>query len=90
MARGALERSGADWALSITGIAGPDGGSPDKPVGTVWITIASRAPSGVLARRFVFAGDRASIREWSARSALAMLRFALIGQPALPLLRQRG
>jgi nicotinamide-nucleotide amidase len=89
MARGGLERSGADHCLTITGIAGPDGGSQEKPVGTVWIALASRAGL-VLSRRFLFPGERVNIRDWSARSALAMLRFALIGQPDLPLMRQQA
>jgi len=111
MAAGGLEFTGADHCLSITGIAGPDGGSPEKPVGTVWIAVASRdtgprpalsreqqshtlapaaSPPAVLhSRRFLFPGERAYIRDWSARSALAMLRFALIGQPDLPLMRQQ-
>lgn len=87
MARGGLERSGADHCLAITGVAGPDGGSVDKPVGTVWIGRASR--SGVEARRFLFAGDRTGIRDWAAKSGLAMLRFALIGAGELWMLREQ-
>jgi nicotinamide-nucleotide amidase len=93
MAAGGLERSGATDALAITGIAGPlppgEKENPDKPVGTVWIAHAShdRRPS---ARRFRFGGDRGAIREWAARSALAMLRLRLIGRDDLPLLRQIG
>jgi nicotinamide-nucleotide amidase len=87
MARGGLERSGSDWCLSITGIAGPDGGTSDKPVGTVWTALASRHRE-IETRRFVFAGERANIRDWAARSALAMLRFALAGTDRVRMLRQ--
>ncbi len=92
MAAGGLERSGATDCLSITGIAGPLGPgereNPDKPVGTVWIALASR--ESVTARHFRFAGERAAGREWAARSALAMLRFRILGREDLPLLRQVG
>ena len=89
MARGALEYSPADHALAITGIAGPDGGTPQKPVGTVWIAQASRKPAAVESRLFVFSGDRAAVREIAAKSALAMLRLHLVGAGDVRLLRQR-
>ena len=63
----------------ITGVAGPDGGTPDKPVGTVWISLA--AGDAVTARRFVFTGDREMIRDRSAKMALTLLRFRLLGKP---------
>ncbi|MGP1345860.1 MAG: CinA family nicotinamide mononucleotide deamidase-related protein [Phycisphaerales bacterium] len=100
MAVGALEASaragagdgGAHHALAITGVAGPDGGTPDKPVGTVWIARASRdasaggrAGSESEARRFLIAGDREDVRERSAMTALAMLLFHLRGD-AVPML----
>ncbi|MFN7021887.1 MAG: nicotinamide-nucleotide amidohydrolase family protein, partial [Phycisphaerales bacterium] len=79
MADHGLERSGTDWCLAITGIAGPDGGSESKPVGTVHIGIARRnAPT--CSRHFLFSGDRADVRSRSAVSALAMLYFALRGR----------
>jgi nicotinamide-nucleotide amidase len=88
MARGGLDRAGTTDCLSITGIAGPGGGASSKPVGTVWIAHASRngetVASGV--RRLQFPGDRTSIREWSALTALGMLRLSLIGRDDLPLL----
>lgn len=78
MAAGARARSGADHALAITGVAGPGGGTDAKPVGTVWIGRAEAG--GVEARRFLFRGGRAAVREWSARMALGMLRLAVIGE----------
>ncbi len=78
MAAGGLERTGADHALAITGVAGPDGGSAEKPVGTVWIACASRSgPADI--RRFKFPGDREGVRMRSRNVALGMLRLRLIG-----------
>jgi nicotinamide-nucleotide amidase len=72
MAEGALAVSGAEASVSITGIAGPEGGSPDKPVGTVWMAAAVKG-SGCEARRFNFSGSRDMIRR---RSAVAVMLFA--------------
>lgn len=69
MAIGALRQSRADWALSITGIAGPDGGSPGKPVGTVCFGWAARDASVEVATLH-FAGDREAIRCQSVEYAL--------------------
>lgn len=95
MARGGLRTGGTTHCLAITGIAGPDGGTIDKPVGTVWIARASRAGAGtrnaeasVDVRRFKMSGDRAAIREWSAKSALAMLWLHSQGRGEWPILRQ--
>lgn len=84
LAQGALAKSGADHALSITGVAGPDGGTADKPVGTVFISLASRMPAGdsPIVRLFRFAGDRLTIRDRAVKTALQMLRFKLINAPA--------
>jgi nicotinamide-nucleotide amidase len=89
MARGALAASGADEGLAITGIAGPDGGTADKPVGTVFIGLARRMEDRIdaSARRFRFSGDRTMVRDRSAKSALQLLRFALCDVPSdVPLL----
>jgi nicotinamide-nucleotide amidase len=76
MASGLRHESGTDLALAITGIAGPDGGTPDKPVGTVYLALASDA--GVHAQRYLFGGDRARVQRMSAFMALEWLRrFAL-------------
>jgi nicotinamide-nucleotide amidase len=84
MARGALDRLAAEGipcehALSVTGIAGPGGGSDAKPVGTVWIGLASRDGGDIHAeaRRFLFRGGREAVRGWSVRAALGMLRLRL-------------
>lgn len=75
MAAGALARSHADVAVAITGIAGPGGGSPAKPVGLVFLGLATTA--GVRHRRRVFPGDRSSVRLASVAEALALLREGL-------------
>ncbi|MGD0461214.1 MAG: competence/damage-inducible protein A [Tepidisphaeraceae bacterium] len=80
MAQTARQKSAADFALAISGIAGPDGGTPAKPVGTVCIALAHA--QSVLARTFHFPGDRQTIRDRSAKMALTLLRFHLLGKPA--------
>jgi nicotinamide-nucleotide amidase len=71
MASGALRRFDASVALGITGIAGPDGGSEDKPVGLTYIGLADRGAVDV--RRFTFDGDRGANREAGTRAALDWL-----------------
>lgn len=61
MALGALKTANADLAISVSGIAGPDGGSEEKPVGTVWFGFAARS-GRVLAHKMCFAGDRDAVR----------------------------
>lgn len=68
MARGARTRLRADLALSVSGIAGPGGGTPDKPVGTVWLACSDQ--HGEHARRFLFPGDRQAVRARILREAL--------------------
>ena len=78
MASGARKRSKADFALSISGIAGPSGGTPQKPVGTVCIGLSDAVDTA--ARTFHFAGDREMIRDRSAKMALTLLRYHLLGK----------
>lgn len=72
MAQGALEKTGADCALATTGVAGPDGGTAETPVGTVWLGLALRGRPAQ-ARRHLFAGDRAQVRAQAVQAALAWL-----------------
>ena len=77
MARGICERSGSACGLAVTGIAGPDGGTPQKPVGTVFFGVA--VSGQVTSRRFRFLGDRVAIKWQSAQTALDLLRRSLGG-----------
>jgi len=76
MSHGIRERIGADFGLSVTGIAGPGGGTPEKPVGTVWISIAQAKNHE--ARLFQFHGDRERIILGTSQAALNWLRLALL------------
>lgn len=72
LVRGALRVSGADLAVAVSGVAGPDGGSPEKPVGTVWLAWG-KAGSGEITthcRQFLFSGDRESVRSQTVVQAL--------------------
>ena len=69
MAAGALKHSRAEIALAVSGIAGPDGGSPDKPVGTVWLAWAVRDRPGH-SRCYTFPGDREAVRRQAVAAAL--------------------
>lgn len=71
MAEGARDRFGATLAVAVTGIAGPGGGSPEKPVGTVWFGVAG--PDGTQAVRVQFHGSRAEVRARAAQAGLALL-----------------
>jgi nicotinamide-nucleotide amidase len=75
MLDGARRVTGAEVAIAITGIAGPEGGTPEKPVGTVWIGAAVDAAERV--QRFHFDGDRTAVRHASADAALGMLEALL-------------
>ena len=79
MAEGARKRAGADVGVAITGVAGPEGGSEEKPVGTVFIAIAS--PRGAAVRKVHLNGTRATVRERSAQTALDLTRRQLRGLP---------
>jgi nicotinamide-nucleotide amidase len=76
MAAGMRRAGGTDCALAVTGIAGPDGGTPTKPVGTVFVGVAVGPRVG--AERFHFSGDRASVKWQSAQAALDLLRRRLL------------
>ena len=72
MAIGALKAARADYAVSISGIAGPDGGSEEKPVGTVWFAFATARGEGIT-RRECFSGDRDAVRRQATAYALQTL-----------------
>lgn len=69
MAEGGLAHSRAGVSVAVTGIAGPEGGSPDKPVGTVWLSWAVKGKP-TRSRRFLFKGDREAVRSQSVAAAL--------------------
>jgi nicotinamide-nucleotide amidase len=74
MARGAVRATGAEIAIAITGIAGPDGGTADKPVGTVWFAIAAgHGRVRATATRRLFRGDREAVRRQSVAFALRLI-----------------
>jgi nicotinamide-nucleotide amidase len=80
MVRGVMAAFGAGAGLAVSGLAGPDGGSPEKPVGTVWIAAAVAARNGevcVSSRRYRFPGDRGAIRLAAAAAALSMAEALL-------------
>jgi competence/damage-inducible protein CinA-like protein len=79
LAEGARARFGADIGVGITGVAGPGGGTPDKPVGTVHICVAG--PDGTELRALRLPGSRAAVRERSVTRAMHLLRAMLVGGP---------
>lgn len=85
MAAGALAEAGADIAVAVSGVAGPGGGTPEKPVGTVCFGLATRGngrdlPAGAWTRTLQFWGSRTDIRDRTAIQALAMVRRYVLGQ----------
>jgi nicotinamide-nucleotide amidase len=80
MADGALARSDAQAAVAVTGVAGPGGGSVEKPVGTVWFGLAVVGQESVT-ERLVFPGDRRAVRRATVLHALALLLGAAQGAP---------
>ncbi len=84
MARAARRLAKADIALAVSGIAGPDGGSAGKPVGTVCLALAhgpSAHDTQTLLRTFTFSGDRETVRDRAAKMALTLLRYHLLARP---------
>ena len=71
MALGIQRLTGSDWAVSTTGIAGPDGGTEDKPVGTVWVSVADSV--GVFSQKLSLDGSRSEIRDRTVIEVLSML-----------------
>ncbi len=78
MCKGVKALSGADFGISVTGIAGPGGGTSEKPVGTVWIGICGENLHK--AERFLFSGDRQQVRESTAEMALKMVEVAILNK----------
>ena len=77
MSLGALAGSRADWSVAVTGIAGPGGATPGKPVGTVWLAIAHRGEREARVQRLQIDGDRAAVRGQTVAQALAALLAAV-------------
>ena len=78
LAAGAASRFGASFGSGITGIAGPGGGTPDKPVGTVCICVAGRSGEALIERTLRVPGDRTAVRERSTTTAMHLLRRAAL------------
>ena len=89
LAEGACRASGASLGISITGIAGPGGAVPGKPVGTVWIAVHDARTGACRARRFEFPGARDIVRDRAAKTALQLARWTLAGADA-PIIWERA
>lgn len=89
MAEGACRASGASLSVAITGIAGPGGAVPGKPVGTVWIAVHDAVRGSGRARRFEFPGARDIVRDRAAKTALQLARWQLAGEDA-PIIWERS
>ena len=81
MAEGAAEKTGADFGIGITGIAGPTGGTPDKPAGTVFIAVSERGAETECRKEF-FPSDRETFKQLASQAALDMLRLRIAGDRA--------
>lgn len=79
MALGALARAPVQWSVAVTGVAGPGGGSPAKPVGTVWLALAHAPDTLVAVERLQLQGDRSAIRRRTVEVALQRLQQAVQG-----------
>jgi PncC family amidohydrolase len=71
MAKGVRNTFGTDYSIAVSGIAGPDGGTPARPVGLVWIAVAT--PKKTFAKRFLFSGNRHAVRMKAVKAAIALL-----------------
>jgi len=76
MAQGAIQQSNADYAIAVSGIAGPDGGTEQKPVGTVWV--CWQTPQQIWTQKFMLKGDRQAIRTAAIKNSLQQLLQHLI------------
>ena len=76
MAQGAIKQSEADYAIAVSGVAGPDGGTEEKPVGTVWV--CWQTPSQIWAHKLVLSGDRQAVRTEAVKNSLQQLLQHLI------------
>ncbi len=85
MAERARDIAAADWAVSVSGVAGPSGGTKEKPVGTVWIGTAGE--DGTEANHSQFSGDRIAVREWSVNQAAELIRRRMCGLDRTALIR---
>ncbi len=79
MAEGARQAFGADVGVAVTGIAGPGGGLPEKPVGLTWIAVSTRQME--VAESHTFSGERLAIKQQASEAALALLARVLEGEP---------
>jgi nicotinamide-nucleotide amidase len=77
MAEGALHQANSDFSLALTGVAGPDGGTPEKPAGTVFIAM-SQVGKPTHCQKFSFPVDRATFKQLATQAALDMVRRALL------------
>ena len=84
LADGARGRLGADVGVGITGVAGPDGGTPEKPVGLVWLSVAGPASEARLTRSVQLPGSRSDVRELSTTIAMHLIRRLLSGEGGSP------